>query len=141
MNRIYWNLHKKCYSVQRKVDGRWKVCMHADELYLDNVTFFVSPTGRERVRREGRKNVHAFILAEHVTVPDEFNEPEHDVEITYNPYVHTEFTVKLTGDDCFDPLHPKWAYAAHLNTNGLVHSHRKPRIWLQGVVYRERVAA
>lgn len=64
---VYRNLHKKCYSVKK--DG--KVVRHADWVLLtaDNVNnvvdmetcgFTVSQKGRERVLREGRKNVHAY---------------------------------------------------------------------------------
>lgn len=59
MSRVetYYNLHKKCLSY-RPSGGRVK---HAKAMILDDVTFAVQPAGRERVRREGRKNVHAFV--------------------------------------------------------------------------------
>lgn len=59
--RIYWNLHSYRYSVQAKVDGRWKVVGHVDQFDLTDVEFKVSQAGRERVLREKRKNVHAFV--------------------------------------------------------------------------------
>jgi hypothetical protein len=56
--RCYWNLHRNCWSVQ---DARTrKVIGHAAKVLLRDVTFTVSAAGRERVLREGRKNVHAF---------------------------------------------------------------------------------
>jgi hypothetical protein len=56
--RCYWNLHRHCWSVQ---DARTrKVIGHAAKVLLRDVTFTVSAAGRERVLREGRKNVHAF---------------------------------------------------------------------------------
>lgn len=58
--RVYWNLHRKCWSVQHA--GR--VVAHARSVELAGVTFRVSAAGRARVLREGRKNVHAFACGE-----------------------------------------------------------------------------
>ena len=54
---VYRNLHKKCWSVRQ----RGKVKLHTDYICLKDVEFKVSQKGRERVLREQRKNVHAFI--------------------------------------------------------------------------------
>jgi hypothetical protein len=60
--RCYWNLHRHCWSVQ---DARTrKVIGHAAKVLLRDVTFTVSAAGRERVLREGRKNVHAYACGE-----------------------------------------------------------------------------
>lgn len=53
----YWNLHKHCYSI--RVNGR--VVAHRACISVEDVTLAVQPAGRERARREGRKNVHAFV--------------------------------------------------------------------------------
>ena len=63
---VYRNLHKKCFSVRRKgkvIEYIYDSGMHRRrvELYLINAQFVVQPAGRERVRREKRKNVHAFV--------------------------------------------------------------------------------
>lgn len=55
--KVYWNFHRKCFSVQ--VNGR--VVAHATRVELFEPRFRVGRAGRERVRREHRKNVHAFI--------------------------------------------------------------------------------
>ena len=55
--RVYKNLHKNCYSVQQ--DG--VVMCHASRVALENVKFIVYKAGQERVRKEKRKNVHAYI--------------------------------------------------------------------------------
>ena len=55
--RVYRNLHKKCYSVQYNR----KVVSHEDNLFLIFPKFKVSQAGRDRVLREKRKNVHAFV--------------------------------------------------------------------------------
>ncbi len=54
--KVYWNFNKKCWSVLHK--GRVK--MHATNFTLENCTFPVSQSGRQRVLLEKRKNVHAF---------------------------------------------------------------------------------
>ena len=63
---VYRNLHKKCFSVRRKgrvIEYIYDSGLHHRrvELYLINAQFVVQPAGRERVRREKRKNVHAFV--------------------------------------------------------------------------------
>ncbi len=59
---VYFNLHRKVFSI-RAEEGpcKGKVIAHADDVMLGDVSFTVSAAGRERVRREGRKNVHAFV--------------------------------------------------------------------------------
>lgn len=153
MYRIYWNLHKRCYSIQIRDTHtkRWRVWLYADEVVADNVTFDVRALGRARVRREGRKNVHAYLIAESVSFPNGAvlrstgaellgTEPERiypDREITYNPYRHESFVT--VGDERERPV--EWAYAAHLTTNRLVHSHRKPIIRAEGVAFSREEAA
>ena len=63
---VYRNLHKDCFSIRKQ--GRVVGYLYDDgqhyrptELYLTNVKFVVQKAGRERVIREQRKNVHAFV--------------------------------------------------------------------------------
>jgi hypothetical protein len=60
---VYFNLHKKCWSV-KALEGpcKGRVVRHARLVYLTNVTPKVSEAGRQRVVRTGRKNVHAGIV-------------------------------------------------------------------------------
>ena len=89
--RVYFNFHKKLFSVQEKVDGRWKVVNHTNTIYLHNVSFKVSEAGRQRVLREKKKNVHAFIEGERLPfVPSSFT---YDSTVTYNPYKNPTFTI------------------------------------------------
>ena len=67
--RVYYNLHKRKLSIQQKrinASGKlvWKVVRHADDIFLKNVKFKVSEVGRQRVIKEKKKNVHAFITGE-----------------------------------------------------------------------------
>jgi hypothetical protein len=93
MFRIYFNLHKKCWSIQQRIKGRgWLVIDHADTLHIPHGRFHFSEAGRERVRREGRKNVHAFIVC------DEYDKvwggiAAGPVRISYNPYNDLGFHV------------------------------------------------
>lgn len=89
--RVYWNIHKKCYSVQHK--GR--VIMHCNSfLFLENVTLKVSAKGNARVRSEGKKNVHAFVCG--TFVPGGVDVVGTERAITYNPYRYTTFVDKAT---------------------------------------------
>ena len=89
--RIYYNFHKKLFSVQEKVNGSWKVVEYTKEIFLRNATFKVSEAGRQRVLKEKRKNVHAFILGERFPfIPKSFVYRD---EISYNPYKGPNFMV------------------------------------------------
>ena len=79
--RVYWNLHRNCWSVLHKR----KVIAYSNNLLLQDVRFIVSEPGRQRVIREKRKNVHAFaegvVLKENLIKPKEFI-----TRVSYNPY-------------------------------------------------------
>jgi len=88
--RVYFNLHKKMLSVQTKQNGQWKLIGHAEDVYLNNVTFKVSEAGRQRVIKNKRKNVHAFIIGE---ITNGFKSLDLDPFLTvrYNPYEMDKF--------------------------------------------------
>ena len=92
MTRIYFNLHKKLFSVQQKVNGRWKVVKHANAVYLKNGKFKVSEAGRQRVLKEKKKNVHAFVEGEEAF---DFKSGTY-CGVTYNPYKHSTFVKRGT---------------------------------------------
>lgn len=60
-DNVYFNLHKKLFSI--KLSG--KVREHSDSVFVlpnhAKVEFVVSEPGRQRVLREQRKNVHAYV--------------------------------------------------------------------------------
>lgn len=87
--KCYWNLHRKCISVQYK--GR--VIAHPPRIVLDDVKFKVSQAGRARVLREKKKNVHAFVCG---TISPFANTFEGEA-VTYNPYKYNSF-VKVDGE-------------------------------------------
>jgi len=90
--RVYWNFHRKCFSVQ--VNGR--VVAHATDVVLFCPRFKVSARGRARVLREKRKNVHAFIYGE-VASSWEVEKPYHMGYARYNPYANESFVDAFSG--------------------------------------------
>lgn len=92
--RVYRNLHKQCYSVQQK--GR--VVAHTETLCLRDVQFIVQPAGRDRVRREGRKNVHAFSKGIIVPGVEWLKNPR---KAMYNPYKFDTFVDGMTWKPVF----------------------------------------
>lgn len=92
--RVYWNLHKNCWSIQHK----GKVVEHANSILLKNVRFSVSEAGRQRVLREKRKNVHAFAKGELVAI-NEKCPSDLILEISYNPYKFGFFFNRSTQEE------------------------------------------
>jgi hypothetical protein len=87
--RVYFNLQKKLLSVQAKVKGVWKVVRHCQEISLIDVTFKVSERGRQRVIKNKRKNVHAYICG--TVAEDQTTQGQWFDLITYNPYKLEKF--------------------------------------------------
>ena len=90
--RVYFNLNKKCLSIQTKTPKGWRVSKYAKAANLEKVTFKVSEAGRQRVLRENRKNVHAYIIGDLVD-GDPITQGE---TVTYNPYKFASFVLKDT---------------------------------------------
>ncbi len=103
--QIYRNLHKQCWSVKE----RGKKVRHATQgIYaLTNCSFLVQPAGNRKVREQKKKNVHAYISGfeayRYLPNNHHFKESlvEQGVEVTYNPYKHTTFVIKETGEEIF----------------------------------------
>jgi hypothetical protein len=93
---VYYNLHKHTFSVTYGS----KVIMYADYVKLGDVEFRVRQGGKEKVRSEKSKNVHAFVIGDLVdyckypcvNMPQESN----DNIVTYNPYKYDSFVYKST---------------------------------------------
>jgi hypothetical protein len=98
---VYYNLHKHTFSVTFDC----KVIMHADFVKLSDVEFRVRKGGRDRVRREKSKNVHAFVigyLEDFCQYPCE-NIPKepNGIVVTYKPDVYDSFVYKDTEEPVF----------------------------------------
>jgi hypothetical protein len=99
---VYYNLHKHTFSVQKN----GIVVFHADYLKLKDVEFRVRVGGKEKVRKEKSKNVHAFVIG----VLEDFCEypceemPEEPVGeiITYNPYLYDSFVFRKTKEPVYN---------------------------------------
>lgn len=85
--KVYWNLHKKCFSVQHK----GKVIEYTDHIILVNAEFKVSQAGRARVLREQRKNVHAFVVGEYYREPTSYLIFCSYTKVSYDPYKNDSF--------------------------------------------------
>ena len=81
--RVYYNLHKKCFSVQDYKTGL--VTKHTNKLNLSNAMFVVRKSGNERVRSEGKKNVHAFVNGI-VNDKQDYTKVGVSYKVRYNPY-------------------------------------------------------
>mgnify|MGYP006936368075 FL=1 len=98
---VYYNLHKHTFSVT--YDG--KVIMYADYVKLGDVEFRVRKGGKEKVRSEKSKNVHAFVigkLLDYCEYPcDELPVTDSNRIVTYNPYKHDSFVYKQSEEPIY----------------------------------------
>lgn len=92
---VYWNLHRNCFSVRAlEGDRKGRVVAHVASLFLADARFAVQPAGRERVRREWRKNVHAFVRGRVChSVPNIIR-----LAVSYNPYKNDGFVDGVRGE-------------------------------------------
>ncbi len=112
-SQVYFNLHKRCFSVQQS----GKVYAHADGVLLENVRFNVSKAGQRKVRETGRKNVHARVsgypgdydsvimgdeLISYIRENTEFLKDKGWHRATYNPYKNDTFVDTVTGEALHD---------------------------------------
>jgi hypothetical protein len=92
--RIYRNLNNGRMSIQIKMGKSWKVVGHVVDAVLEDVHFRVSEAGRQRVIRDGCKNVHAWgegiLLGE---IDEEIIAP---INLAYNPYRNETFLERGT---------------------------------------------
>ena len=103
---VYFNLHKKTWSVRQA----GKVVGHTDQIHIKNAQYVVSQKGNERVRREKKKNVHAFVRGYVDKLPYMMAD---DIKlVSYNPYKNSSFVVRNTNDSiCSSP----WACCEVIN--------------------------
>jgi hypothetical protein len=88
---VYFNLHKKCLSIRHK----GIVIHHSNYVKIINPKFVVSEAGRQRVLREKRKNVHAYVRGELAGLENNPSESAENLQtITYNPYKYNTFVRK-----------------------------------------------
>ncbi len=127
--RVYFNLHKRRFSVLVKKARGWRIMMHTDYINLVNADFKVSEAGRQRVIREKRKNVHAFVegfmaskadLSSTLQMHAIYGMPVVMDAVSYNPYKAETF---MQGET---PIHA--AKLVTLTVTHDVNGNRKPAI-------------
>ena len=104
---VYYNLHKHVFSVRHK--GR--VIAHTNAIQIKNAEYVVRKSGRQRVLKEGRKNVHAFVrgdMLEHKGGAFDMSFSVLGDRVTYNPYKYDSFV------DTEDHEAQEWSEYAHL---------------------------
>ena len=95
--RVYWNLHKKCWSIQDGKSGL--VIDHKQNLLLERAKFVVRKGGQKRVREEGKKNMPLWR------------------RVSYNPYKNDFFMVqKFSNPYEYKELDKDMTYAIVLET-------------------------
>jgi hypothetical protein len=91
---VYRNLHNGKFSVADAKTER--VLGYVDEIALTDCEFRVRQGGREKVIREKKKNVHAFVIGNFAGF-----EPIEEItdEVYYNPYKTKQFIIKGLGTE------------------------------------------
>lgn len=85
--KIYKNLHNGLFSVMQ--DNL--VVAHIECFEMLSVVFKVNESGRQRILKEQKKNVHAFIIGILSSVNNHKAKHQNDCGITYNPYKYDCF--------------------------------------------------
>lgn len=99
---VYFNLHKRVWSCRCRKKGLVK--KHTPVLIAPlGASLVVRESGRQRVLKEQRKNVHAFARIDHGTTSLDLagwtafaDDLEGGIEISYNPYKGAFFYRKDT---------------------------------------------
>lgn len=110
---VYKNLHTGTWSV-RDI-GVGKVVDHPLTVVIKDAMFVVRPAGRQKVRSEKRKNVHAFVKGNVISTNFINFDYSKWRKATYNPYVNDTFVDVETGD----PVHH--AYMVSMNVDSGVY--------------------
>lgn len=85
---VFFNLHNGLFSVRH--NGR--TIAHTGRIVLEDVRFVVQRAGRERVLKEGRKNIHAFVRGTVAAECDKLT--SRVVQVGYNPHKADCFRTK-----------------------------------------------
>ena len=109
---VYRNLHKNCWSIRDNKTGR--VIDHVDSIHIKDANLVVRKAGREKVLREKRKNVHAFVKGTIENCSSWHNEEYGGKLIAYNPYKYDSFVLVESAEPIFNAEH------VYLNENGEV---------------------
>ena len=94
--KVYFNLHKKLFSVVAvEGDRKGKVIDHVSSIDLAQPIFRVQKSGRERVLKEKKKNVHAYVTGYRRQLKSDHEIKKIGeiqwVKASYNPYKNESF--------------------------------------------------
>jgi len=94
---VYKNLHKDTWSIRDRSTGL--VVEHSNHVLIKDAKFVVQKRGRNRVLKEKRKNVHAFVRGVIEDLPriTTFETPC-NVQVKYDPYKADHFYRIDTGE-------------------------------------------
>lgn len=124
--RVYRNLHHSDWTVQVWSPDGWRKLAGINQLWTpDPVEFLVGKKARESVRKNKRKQVHAYAVVQGfslVNTPD----PTFGFEISYTPYNDDGFVAKQIGSDKRFPNLTGANSGVMFHTNG--------RIYADGIV-------
>ena len=89
---VYRNVNKKgvVYSIRQF----GYVVAHATELVLVNAEFIVKESGRKRVKKTGRKNVHAWVRGDILKRLEPSESSRLKAKVLYNPKKNDSFVLK-----------------------------------------------
>lgn len=113
--RVFKNPKRDCYNIMQ--NGRVKA--NAKQIWLKDAEFLVRESGRQRMLRERRKNIHAYIVGELLA----YVQPEDEQMIerlegrnaTYNPFQYSSFV------DCETEAPLKTAQMVQLDERGVTY--------------------
>ena len=115
--RAYYNLHRKCFSVQDYQSGL--VSEHTYQLFVTNAMFVVRKSGNERVKQEGKKNVHAFVNGIRTKYRQGVMPDFASYKVRYDPYTMDYFHYEriVNGQSEWLPIDRHWIGNVYLYMN------------------------
>ena len=115
--RAYYNLHRKCFSVQDYQSGL--VIEHTYQLFVTNAMFVVRKSGNERVKQEGKKNVHAFVNGIRTKYRQGMMPDFASHKVRYDPYTMDYFHYEriVNGQSEWLPIDRHWIGNVYLYMN------------------------
>ena len=115
--RAYYNLHRKCFSVQDYQTGL--VSEHTYQLFVTNAMFVVRKSGNERVKQEGKKNVHAFVNGIRTKYRQGIMPDFASHKVRYDPYTMDYFHYEriFNGQSEWLPIDRHWIGNVYLYMN------------------------
>lgn len=101
---VYWNLHKNTFSIQSRESGRsyGRVINHSDSVVIKLPRFVVRQAGQEKVIKEQKKNVHAFVSGLLSSSID--STLIRKAQVVYNPYKYKSFVIADSKEPVYNGL-------------------------------------